>query len=373
MYFRFLFSLTFGLVFIQPFFAYAESINIAIIAPQYGYYKDFGNELIKGAEIAIDNLNGEGGINNKKVNLIIVDDPCDDVLSISTAQMMSVNFSKEDKISMIIGPYCSNSFKEVADTYAKAKIFQIIPTTINTNDREANHKGLIKMLGSLERQGDDFFKYYKDNFKDGSVALIYDSNDREVVDIAVNVQKHFVEEETKEKLITFDFNKYTSHNTLAKEVINSDAKIAYILGNSPDIHSVFKEIRSRKKYFTIFTNKYQAAEDFNQTLGKLAEGTYSFTLPSLKDNPAFTEELVKLRLIGIEPEGLSVYSYSAVKLWRDIVEQANSTEYDKLAKSVSENKFETIFGDIIFNNGLPETTLNYNIYQIISGQYKKVY
>ena len=59
------------------------------------------------------------------------------------------------------------------------------------------------------------------------------------------------------------------------------------------------------------------------------------TLPGLKDSLMFTENLVNLRLLGIEPEGLEVYSYVAVKLWGDLVRQVNGFAYEKLAKAAN--------------------------------------
>lgn len=348
-------------------------INVAIVAPQAGEYEKFGNELIHGTKIAVDDINKNGGIRGEFVNLIVVDDQCDEVLSLSTAQMISINSSKKDKVSLVIGPYCADSFEKIADVYAKAKIFQIVPTTIGSNAFDKNHKGLIKMMGSIQRQGDDFFDYYKENFAGQDVSIIYDSMDRKVVDIAVSVQKNFRENGIIEKLKSFDFNNYEDTQTLAKEVINSGSKMAYILGGSDDVYSVFKDIKKKKKYFVIFTNRYQIPQDYKESLGSLAEGSYSFSLPSLKDRPEFTEQLVKFRLLGIEPEGLSLYSYSAIKLWEDMVKKANSFDYEKLSKASKDNSFKTIWGEVIFSNGSPKDVLNYSIYQIQSGQYNQVY
>lgn len=368
--YKYLISLLFCLIFCSNALA---DVNVAIVAPQAGPYEKFGKELIAGAQIAVDDINKNGGLRGEGVNLVIIDDQCDDVLSLSTAQMIAVNASKEDKVSLVIGPYCSNSFEEIADVYAKAKIFQIVPTTIGSSAVDQNHKGLIKMMGSVERQGDDFFAYYTENFSDKDVAIIYDSEDREVVDIAVAVQKKFSENGIIEKLKSFDFNKYPKTSTLAKEVLSSGASMAYILGGSDQVYQVFKDIKNKKKHFIIFTNRYQIPEDYTESLGKLAEGSYSFSLPSLKNSPAFTEQLVKFRLAGIEPEGLSMYSYSAVKLWEDMVKKANSFNYSNVSKVAKDNTFETIWGDVIFSNGSPKDVLNYSIYQVQSGHYNQVY
>lgn len=352
--------------------AYAD-VNVVIITPKEGRYEKFGSELLSGAQIAVDDINEAGGLNGEKINLINIDDQCDDILSISTAQMIALKTSKEEKISMVIGPYCSNAFDEVADVYAKANIFQIIPTTIGNNSYKQKHKGLVKLVGSKDRQGSDFFKFYKENFSDRMVAVIYDSNDRDIVDVAAKIQSEFVKDKISDRLKSFDYNRYKNNEKLAKAVIASGARVGYILGNPEKVTDTFRQLKTKNKNFVIFTNKYQVTDEYNIELGELAENSYMIALPSLKDNPAFTEELVKLRLLGIEPEGLSVYSYTAVKLWEDLVVKTKSFNYNKLAKKLEHNKFETSWGEVLFNNGAPKKDINYSIYKVNSGHLEKVY
>ena len=152
--------------------AASADVNVAVIAPKAGEYKSFGDEIISGVRIAVEDINARGGLNGEKINLITVDDQCDDRLAVSTAQMMAVNTSPKDKMSLVIGPYCDNAFDEVAAIYAKANIFQIIPTTISAREATKNHKGLVKMVGYKDRQGKDFYNYYKNNFADKRVALV---------------------------------------------------------------------------------------------------------------------------------------------------------------------------------------------------------
>ena len=149
--------------------------------------------------------------------------------------------------------------------------------------------------------------------------------------------------------------------------------MAYILGKSRSIAKLSRELKSEKKDFVIFTNKYQAQDDFNKIMGDLAEGSYFVALPSLKDNPNFAETLVKLRLLGVEPEGLSVYGYSAVKLWEELVEKADSFSYNKLASVLNSQSVDTGWGKTMFNNGNPQNSINYGIYQLQSGEYTQVY
>lgn len=362
-----------GFLLIFPRFAAAD-VNVAVIAPLAGEYKRFGSELVNGVRVAVDEINDQGGLNGEKINLITVDDQCDDRLAISTAQMMAVNSSRKDKMNLVIGPYCSNAFNQVADVYAKAGIFQIIPTTISARSAGRSHKGLVKMMGFDERQGLDFYNYYMDNFSGINVALVYDSRLPDGMDIVKVIEQEFINGGEGNRYFSYDFARYHGDfERMYKDMRKKNAEMAYILGKPKSVAKLSKAIKEEDDKFIIFTNRYQSQESYEKIMGDLAEGSYVVGLPSLKNNPAFTETLVKLRLLGIEPEGLSVYSYSAVKLWEDLVDKTDSFSYDKLASALNRRKVDTAWGETMFTNGNPDNPVNYSIYQIRSGEYTQVY
>ncbi|MBO5443292.1 MAG: ABC transporter substrate-binding protein [Alphaproteobacteria bacterium] len=353
--------------------AYA-GVNIAVIAPKEGEHQKSGYELISGVTTAVEEINSQGGLNGEKINLITVDDQCDDRLAVSTAQMMAVNANRKDKMSLVIGPYCSNSFDNVANIYAKANIFQIVPIALSESDAKESHKGLVKMVGYKDNQAKDFFKYYTQAFEGQKVAIIYDSGIRSIVDLAASVQSEFRKAGVSSLLKAFNFRNYAdNYDEMVEDITRNNIHIAYILGKPKNIAKISKKLKNEERDFVIFTNKYQAGDDFSKTMGSAAENTYLIALPSLKDSPDFAETLVQLRLHGVELEGLAVYGYSAVKLWEEIVNKADSFKYDKLAKALEEDKIETGWGEVMFTNGNPQNSINYGIYKFSGGEYTQVY
>ncbi len=349
-------------------------VNIAIVAPLSGDYQSLGQELVSGAKIAVDEINNNGGLRGERVNLVVVDDPCNDILAVSTAEMMAVNSSKADKINTVIGPFCQNSFSQLAGVYAKAGIFQIVPTSVCNYGTEVNHPGLIKMVGYCENQSLDFFRYYLAHFPDAKVALVYDSGIKSVVEIAAALQDEFGKAGKMLNIKSFNFAKYgNDYSELGEHIIDGDFEAAYILGEPKEVSKLARVLKKEDRDFRVFVNRYQSQGRYFEELGKLAHGTYFMSLPTLKDSPDFTETLVRLRLLGVEPRGLSVYSYSAVKLWQDIVNRANSFVYANMAEALPGNRFETAWGEVSFKSGNPENTVNYAIYKYEDGEYAQVY
>ena len=110
-------------------------------------------------------------------------------MAISNAQMLAV--SKENPLNLVIGPYCANSFSQVADVFANAKIFQIIPTTVNYSQAKIIKRGLVKMLGYTNQQAVDFFQLYNTRFAGQKVAVVSNLADGDSVQEAEAISKVF--------------------------------------------------------------------------------------------------------------------------------------------------------------------------------------
>ena len=347
-------------------------VTIALIAPKAGDYLQQGNELTKGVKKAVDEINSSGGLRGKKVKLLLVDDECNDAMAISTAQMLAV--SKENPLSLVIGPYCANSFGTVADVFANAKIFQIIPTTVNYSQAKTIKRGLVKMLGYTNQQAVDFFKFYNANFAGMNVAVISSTTDEDSTQEAEAIIKEFARHGKSVVIKNYTYQMTDkNYDDLAEKIIDEKNQIAFLLGTAKNIRKMARAIREEDEDFIIFTNKYQATEEYIRYLDRWAEGTYFMELRGKDDSPEFAETLVKLRLSGLDTEGLSLYGYSAVKLWQELVKKAKSFDYNKLSAALNNKTVKTEFGNKMFHNGAPKVSESYAVYRYENEVFNKVY
>lgn len=347
-------------------------VTIALIAPKAGDYLQQGNELTKGVKKAVDEINSSGGLRGKKIKLLLVDDECNDAMAISTAQMLAV--SKENPLNLVIGPYCANSFSTVADVFSNAKIFQIIPTTVNYSQAKTIKRGLVKMLGYTNQQAVDFFKFYNDNFAGMNVAVISSSTDEDSTQEAEAIMKEFVRH-GKSIIIKHYTYQMTEkdYDDLAEKIIDEKNQIAFLLGTAKNIRKMARAIREEDEDFIVFTNKYRATEEYIRYLDRWAEGTYFMELRGKDDNPEFAETLVKLRLSGLDTEGLSLYGYTAVNLWKELVNSSKSFDYNKLSAALNNKTIKTEFGNKMFHNGAPKVSESYAVYKYENETFEKVY
>ncbi len=352
----------------------SADMNIAVITPISGDFKYFSEELINGAKVAVDEINENGGLNGKRVNLIQIDDPCDDTLSLTTAQMLAVNRSDDDKMYLVIGPQCENKAEDISSIFAKAEIFQIHPTGSSNILYKNKHKNVIEFVGFSEQQGIDFFRFYADNYADKKLAVVYDSNSLEKTEIAKEIQRHFTKAGMGEKLTAFSMEPSGGDARLLAQAIKaSGAEAVFLLGSATITTDAVRYLKTDNEDFIVFVNQYFVGKKFVRKMGEQAEGVYILALPSLNNNPNFAEDLVKLRLWGIEPEGLMTYGYLSVRLWQKLANTVGSFDYTALHNTLNKQVVQTGWGNVMYTDGVPDRSLKYIIYKIENGEYTQVY
>ncbi len=90
---------------------------VAIAGPMTGQYASAGDQIRKGAEMAIADINAKGGVLGQKLKLEIGDDACDPKQAVSVANTM-VN----KKIVFMHGHWCSSSTIPASDVYNESLV-----------------------------------------------------------------------------------------------------------------------------------------------------------------------------------------------------------------------------------------------------------
>lgn len=358
-------------LFCSPKYCVAD-ITIAVIAPKAGEHLKAGEELFNGARLAIQEINDNGGLNGEKIDILTIDDRCDNRFAISTAEMLTLLSSK--KIGLVIGPYCANRFNDVADIYEKAKIFQIIPTTVTFNSGTKDKKGQILLLGTKSQISKDFFQYYNRNFAGLKVGFIYNDTPEEgYSEVAQTLFDEFRRYGKSELLKFYKLNdKHDDVREMVEAVLAAKNEVLFVLAKREETETFIRAVKKQNKNQIIFTSKNNFSSKQMESMGKRANGIYLMDLPRLKDSLAFTENLVNLRLLGIEPEGMETYSYVSVKLWGDLVSQVKSFSYDKLAAAVNSGTLKEKWSEFLMHSGSVEAS-KYVIEVYQDGEFKQVY
>ncbi len=97
-------------------------ITIGVAGPMTGQYAAFGEQLKKGAEQVVADINAAGGVNGEQIKLEIGDDACDPKQAVNVANDMVGK-----GIKFMAGHFCSGSSIPASQIYAEEGILQITP------------------------------------------------------------------------------------------------------------------------------------------------------------------------------------------------------------------------------------------------------
>src|SRR5438105_912275 len=106
--------------------AQAQEITIATVGPMTGQYASFGEQMRRGAEMAVRDINAAGGVLGRQLRLEIGDDACDPRQAVAVANQMVSRH-----VAFVAGHYCSGSSIPASEVYAEERILQISPASTN--------------------------------------------------------------------------------------------------------------------------------------------------------------------------------------------------------------------------------------------------
>jgi len=105
---------------------YAEDpIFIGLSAPMTGQYAEAGRSFREGVDIAIETLNRAGGIEGRKIELIVGDSQGDPKI----AKRVAREFAEDKRIIAEIGDFTSSCSMAAQPVYHRAEMVQISPTS----------------------------------------------------------------------------------------------------------------------------------------------------------------------------------------------------------------------------------------------------
>lgn len=103
----------------------SDTINIGLAAPLSGSSAEYGEQFKKGAELAVKLANDAGGIQGKKVKLVVQDDKGDP----KEAANIANKFASDKSTLAVIGHFNSSATLAAAPIYNKSKLVEISPSS----------------------------------------------------------------------------------------------------------------------------------------------------------------------------------------------------------------------------------------------------
>ncbi|MDP6885181.1 MAG: branched-chain amino acid ABC transporter substrate-binding protein, partial [Rhodospirillales bacterium] len=144
-------------------------IKISTAGPMTGQYASFGEQMKRGAEMAVADLNAKGGVLGQKLSLQIGDDACDPKQAVAVA-----NKFVSDGVVFVAGHFCSGSSIPASKVYTEEGILQISPASTNPKLTDEGGDNVFRTCGRDDQQGIVAGNFLADKFGSKKIAVLHD-------------------------------------------------------------------------------------------------------------------------------------------------------------------------------------------------------
>ena len=121
--------------------AAAADIRIGIAGPMTGERAWYGEQMQRGAELAVADINAAGGVLGQEVQFVTVDDSCDPRQAVAAAQ----HLISQDVI-FVVGHFCSGASIAASEVYEAAGVLQISPASSNPVLTESDRANVFRIV-----------------------------------------------------------------------------------------------------------------------------------------------------------------------------------------------------------------------------------
>ncbi|GHH99208.1 branched-chain amino acid ABC transporter substrate-binding protein [Neobacillus kokaensis] len=149
-----------------------DSIKVGLQAPMTGDNAQYGQDMKNGVELAFKKINSEGGINGKKLKLIVGDDKATPTEAVAVVNKMIMN----DGVKAIIGGYNSSPTLAAQDVSGPAQVLHLNMGASPDLSKTGN-KYLFRVILTGSVYVPAVMKYMSEEKKVKKIAALFENTD----------------------------------------------------------------------------------------------------------------------------------------------------------------------------------------------------
>ncbi|MGE0008186.1 MAG: branched-chain amino acid ABC transporter substrate-binding protein [Parvibaculaceae bacterium] len=317
-------------------------IPIATVGPMTGQYAAFGEQLRRGAELAVADINAAGGVDGEKLVLDVGDDACDPKQAAAVAGDMAAR-----GVRFVAGHFCSGASIPASKIYEQAGILQISPASTNPKFTDDGGWNVARVCGRDDAQGVAAGNVIARDYRDRRIAIIHDGTVygkglADAVRTALNAAG------VKEAFLDAYTPGGKDYTPLASRLAGAAVDVVYVGGSPAEGGLILRELRELGSPALMVAADTFASDDFWRIAGAAGDGTIMTFAPDPQKFDAAREVVARFKAAGYDPEGATLYAYAAVQAYAQAVAAAGgAADNRKLAEWLrSGAALKTVLGRI---------------------------
>jgi len=341
-----------------------DPIKIGFIAGTSGRVADLGVGGRNGVILAVEAKNAAGGINGRRIELLMRDDQQDAAKARTEAQDLI-----DSKVVAILGPMTSSMAMEVVPLGNKHRIV-IFGGTVATNQLTGIDDYFFRVIAPTRLYSSASAKYHLGRGL-RRFGIAYDLRNRAYTESWLKDFKTAVEHGGGKvvKTIAFESSQQVPFDRIVADLLKAGPDCLVFISNSVDAANLFQQARKRNSKIALATSEWAGTERLIQLAGRAAEGV---VVGQYHDRNSVQPTYVEFRnryfkRFGQEPGFPALVSYDAANVLLEAISQQRSDE-DLKQTLLRLHSFEGLQEPIIFDEFGDADSRPY-IIKIIDGRF----
>ena len=321
-----------------------DTIKIGLAAVQSGSDAQIGATMLYGSQIAIDEWNARGGVLGKQIETISLDDEGNPQKANTVAHNLV-----DDGVVAVLGHLNSSCTIPASIVYNDAKIIQITPGSTNPKYTEQGFPYAFRICGRDDQQGPVAATFMHDQLKLNKIAILHNKT-AYGEGLATEVKKTF---ESLGGQVTMFQGFGTDENDFSANISvvqGSGAQGFFWGGMYGQGGPLLVKLRQSGVNIPFVSGDGCFAQPLLDTIGANAANVYLSFGKDYRHIPAAQPFLKSYQDKYHQDVGAySVYGYDAANVLLTAIQQAQSTDADKVAAVLKSRSFDTILGKVEFD------------------------
>lgn len=347
----------------------AGTIRLGVAGPHTGDLAAYGLPTRDAAEMIVAEVNAKGGVDGKKVELLIVDDQCKPEIATNVASKLV-----SQGVNMVIGHVCSGATKAALGIYKDAKVVVISPSATNPPlTKSGDYPNFFRTIAADDEQGKLAAAFVTGKLGIKKVAVIHDKGDygKGFADFA----RAAVEQDGKAQVVMYEGVQpgAMDYSAVIQKLRREGAAAVIFGGYHPEASKLLAQMSRKQVNIPFIGPDGIKGDGFLKIAGKDAEGVYATGPMDVSRYPLNVKARADYRAkYGKEPGTFFDQGYAATLAALNAVKVAKGTGYDALVKALRSSQVETTVGKIKFDSRGDAEGVGFSVYQVKKGEFIEV-
>jgi branched-chain amino acid transport system substrate-binding protein len=345
----------------------ASTIKLGVAGSHTGDLASYGLPSLNAAEIVAENFNAKGGVNGMKVEVIAMDEQCKPELATNAATKLV-----SDHTNVVLGHTCSGGTKAALPIYKDAKLVCMSPSATNPAlTQSGEYPNFFRTIASDDTQASLNAAFAVDKLGLKKIAVLHDKGDygKGFAEYA----KKFIEASNgKAEVVLFEgiTPGAVDYSAVIQKVKHADADGVIFGGYHPEASKLVSTLRKKGMDVPFLSDDGVKDDTFIKVAGEYAEGVYATGPKDLSKNPLYQKAIEEhKKKYNAEPGPFYPQAYAAAQALLNAIDQAKSTDYDKIVEVLHTKYVDTPLGKIKFDPKGDAEGVGFSMYQVQDGAY----